>query len=237
MAKLLQTQGLQGAVWATLDSNAMLVGAAGVKNARTGKKMRPDDRVHVGSVAKTLLAAGVLRLVSQGRLSLETPVSVLLPDVAFENRWADSAPVRLRHLLDHTSGLDDARFFQVFSLAPGPDTPLADGFIGPDSLLRLRSRPGAHSSYSNMGYTLLGRVIESVTGERYESYLEAHLLRPLGMLESSFSFVTQAGPRGDPRLAMATLKTVPRTLPFPRTCVQRASSLAPRPTWENSRAS
>lgn len=200
MGPLLKSEGLQGAVWATLGADgAVVVGAAGVKNATSGAKMRPDDRVHVGSVAKTLLATGVLRLVSEGRLALNTPVAKLLPDIVFENRWAGSDPVRLRHLLDHTSGLDDARFSQIFSLKSHPDTPLSDAFIHANSLLRIRSRPGDRCSYSNMGYALLGRVMEAVTGERYEQYLETHLLRPLGMRDSSFFFVDQ---KGDPRLAM-----------------------------------
>ena len=200
---LLQTQGMQGAVWSTLNPDGTVaVGAAGIKNAANTAKMRPDDRVHIGSVAKTLLAAGVLRLVSEGRLSLESPVSDLLPDMPLKNRWATTDPVRLRHLLDHTAGLDDARLSQVFSLIAGADTPLAHGFVRGGSLLHVRSRPGTRFSYSNMSYALVGRVIESVTGQRYESYLDVHLLRPLGMHDSTFSFVAQSGPHGDPRLAM-----------------------------------
>ncbi len=203
MEKLLKSQGLQGAVWATVDAGGSIaVGAAGVSDAGSGAKMRADNRVQVGSVAKTLLATGVLRLVSEGRLSLEAPVTTLLPDVVFDNQWAASDPVRLRHLLDHTAGLDDARLSQVFSQKPGPHTPLAEGFARANSLLRVRSRPGTRFSYSNMSYALLGRVIESVTGERYESYLAVNLLRPLGMHDSTFSFVSQIGPYADRRLAM-----------------------------------
>lgn len=203
MPLLLKSEGLQGAVWATVDSDGTVVtGAAGIKDARTGAGMNPNDRVQIGSVTKTLLSTGVLHLVSQGRLALETPVSQLLPDVVFENPWGATDPIRVRHLLDHTSGLDDARFSQIFSMKPGPDTPLTQAFDRGGSLLRIRSRPGAHCSYSNMGYALLGRVIEAVTKDRYEHYLNTHLLRPLGMHDSTFSFVTQTGRHGDLRLAM-----------------------------------
>jgi hypothetical protein len=57
-------------------------------------------------------------------------------------------------------------------------------------------------SYSNTGYGILGLLIERVTGQRYEAYLDANLLRPLGMANSTFAFVAQDGPRADPRLAM-----------------------------------
>lgn len=203
MERALDEEGLTGAVWATVTPDgSFAVGAAGFKNARTGERMTPDSRVHVGSVAKTLLAAGVLRLITEGRLALDTPVPQLLPAVEFQNRWAASDPIRVRHLLAHTAGLDNARVWQLFSLKPETATPLRDAFAGEPSLLRVRTRPGSRYSYSNMGYTLLGMVIESVTGERYERYLDTHLLRPLSMHDSTFEFVSQSGIHADTRLAM-----------------------------------
>ncbi len=203
VAALLKQQGLMGAVWATVDPDGRItVDAAGIKDARSGQLLGPDDRVHIGSVVKTLIATGVLRLVTERRLSLDTPVALLLPDVALHNPWEASHPLLLRHLLDHTSGLDDARLWQVFSLEARPDTPLSAS-LGRDPLpLRVRSRPGTRLSYSNMGYTLLGMVIEAVAGERYEAYLDAQLLHPLGMQNSSFQFISQTGPQADTQLAM-----------------------------------
>lgn len=201
MADELRAQSLQGAVWSTVDGHTIAVDAAGIRDARSRAPMQPGDRVHVGSVAKTLLATGVLRLVTQGRLSLDTPVAPMLPQIAFDNPWASTDPIRIRHLLDHTAGLDDARLSQVFSLHARADAPLADAFAGRGPL-RVRSRPGARHSYSNTGYTLLGMVVETVTGARYEHYLDRELLQPLQMLDSTFAFTTQAGPHADARLAM-----------------------------------
>lgn len=201
MANELRAQSLQGAVWSTVSDDIIAIDAAGIRDARSRAPMQPDDRVHVGSVAKTLLATGVLRLVTQGRLSLDAPVAPLLPQIEFDNPWASTDPIRLRHLLDHTAGLDDARLSQVFSLQARADAPLADAFVGRGPL-RVRSRPGTRHSYSNTGYTLLGMVIESVTGTRYERYLDRNLLQPLQMHDSTFAFTTQAGPYADARLAM-----------------------------------
>lgn len=195
VAALLKEQGLHGAVWSTLDAH----GAAGTGDARSGRPMRIDQRVHVGSIAKTMLATGILRLASERRLSLETPVAVLLPAMPLDNPWQAADPVRVRHLLDHTSGLDDAHLHQVFSMEAQADSPLAAAFPAGSGLLRIRHRPGTRFSYSNMGYTLLGMVVEAVTRQRYERYLDAHLLAPLGMHDSTFAFTTQAG---DARLAM-----------------------------------
>jgi CubicO group peptidase (beta-lactamase class C family) len=195
IAALLQAQGLAGAVWSTPAGT----GAAGLSDVQRAVPMRTDQRVHVGSVAKTVLATGILRLVSERRLTLDTPVAGLLPGMAFDNPWADSDPVRVRHLIDHTAGLDDARFWHVFTLQAGPDVPLAAAFPAGHGLLRVRSKPGTRFSYSNLGYTLLGMVIETVTRQRYERYLDTALLAPLGMQDSTVAFVTQAA---DARLAM-----------------------------------
>lgn len=203
MQHALAEEDLTGAVWATVTADgAIAVDAAGVANARSGERMTADHRVHIGSVAKVVLATGVLRLITEGRLSLDSPVAPLLPTLAFDNRWAASDPIRVRHLLSHTAGLDNLRLWQAFSTKPHIDTPLRAAFADDPSLLHVRSRPGSRYVYSNMGYALLGMLIEAITGERYERWLDANLLRPLSMRDSTFAFTSQTGARADPRLAM-----------------------------------
>jgi CubicO group peptidase (beta-lactamase class C family) len=195
-------EGLVGATWALVTPEGTTIGAAGLNDASRQRPMSPDDRVQVGSVAKALIATGVLRLVTLGRIDLDAPVARYLPRVPIENRWEPESPLRVRHLLDHTGGLDDARMWQVFSLRAEPDAPLRDGLTHPGATLRLRHPPGERFSYSNTGYLLLGMLIEAVAGTRYETWLDAELLAPLGMTRSTFAFVTQAGPEADPTLAM-----------------------------------
>ncbi|PJJ18275.1 CubicO group peptidase (beta-lactamase class C family) [Janthinobacterium sp. 67] len=199
----LKDEGLAGAVWSeVLPDGTVKVGASGLRDAAKQIPMQADTRMQVGSVGKVALALGVLRLVSEDKLTLDTPLQQVLPEVALRNPWLASDPVRIRHLLAHTSGIDNVRFWQAFSLNPAPDTPLAEAFDGGGNLLRVRARPGSRYAYSNMGYGLLGMVIEKVTGQPYERYLDAQLLQPLGMADSTFAFVSQAGSLADPRLAM-----------------------------------
>lgn len=200
MAEVLATQRLTGVVWSTVEADGTVsTGAAGLRNAAQRAPMAPSDKVQVGSIAKTLLALGALQMVTTGELDLDAPVE--LPGLAFDNRWAATDPVRLRHLLDHTAGLDDTRLSHVFSLRMAPDAPLAAIFAGRPELLAVRSRPGSRMSYSNLGYALLGLVIEQRSGRRYEGLLAERVLRPLGMTDSTSEFVTQTGPAADPRLA------------------------------------
>jgi CubicO group peptidase (beta-lactamase class C family) len=203
--RVLREEGMAGAVWALMDSDGVVrTGAAGLANTATGERMQPDSRVHVGSIAKTFIATGVLMLASDGRVDLDAPVGRYLPELAFDNPWPGE-PVRVRHLLDHTAGLDDMRLWQAFSTQPTADTPLTAVFDRDASVLAIRSRPGRQFSYSNIGYTLAAMVIESVTGERYEDWLGRELLVPLQMRDSTFAFTTQQGPGRDPRLAWGHL--------------------------------
>lgn len=198
----LAEEGLVGATWSLLTPEGVSVGAAGLNDASRNTPMAAGDRVQIASIAKTFIATGVLRLVTEGRVELDAPLVRYLPDAPIVNPWAASAPLTVRHLLDHTGGLDDARLWQVFSLRAKPDAALRDGLVRAGDKVRVRFRPGARFSYSNTGYHVLGMLIETVTGQRYESWLHSALLVPLGMTRSSFGFVTQTGTLADPTLAM-----------------------------------
>ncbi len=200
--KVLVDEGLTGIAWSLInESGEVSFGAAGLQDNRTGAAFTPGTRFHVGSVTKSLLATGVLVLATEGRIDLDAPVLRYLPRLSVDNPWAGSSDVTVRHLLDHTSGLNDAHLWQLFSERADPDAPLIAAFPDPTLQLRVRSEPGTRFSYSNMGYTLLGMIIESVVGDRYESYLDDLVLAPLGMHESTFAFTTQEGDNADPMLA------------------------------------
>jgi CubicO group peptidase (beta-lactamase class C family) len=202
VATALAEEGLTGATWSLVTPAGITVGAAGSRELPRRIPMRPTDRVQVGSVAKTLVATGVLVLVTQGRVELDAPIERYLPGLPIGNAWSSVAPLRVRHLLDHTSGLHDARLWQVFTLRGDPDAPLRAGLAREGETLRLRSRPGARPSYSNSGYLVAAMLIEEVTGMRYERWLARELLAPLGMARSTFEFVSQVGPAADSTMAM-----------------------------------
>ena len=72
--------------------------------------MLPGVKFHVGSVTKAVLATGILRLATEGTIDLDQPLSGYLPRLRLDNPWRSHAPVTIRHLLDHTSGMEDARY-------------------------------------------------------------------------------------------------------------------------------
>jgi len=202
LKKAVTNENLTGAVWSTISDDIITTGAIGLKNADTKEILENDDRVLIGSVTKTLIATAILRLASQGKLDIDSPVHKILPKIFFDNPWRENNPVTIRDLLNHTSGIEDARFWQVFSTESTSTTPLEYIFSKNPSVLKVRTIPGTRFSYSNMGYSFLGLIIEKITQEPYENYLDKNLLVPLGMNSSTFQFTTQKGENVDQHLAM-----------------------------------
>jgi len=200
--RVLADEGLTGIAWTLSgDVSGAKVDAAGSRDNLTGLAFSPDTQFHVGSLTKSLLATGVLRLATEERIDLDAPAHHHLPESVVARAGPGFSDVTVRHLLDHTSGLNDAHMWHMFSERSDPNAPLAAAFPDPQRQLLIRSRPGSRFSYSNMGYTLLGIIIESVVGERYEAYLDENVLAPLAMHESTFAFTSQEGEHAAPSLA------------------------------------
>ena len=226
--KALGEEGLSGAVWSTVTpEDGIETGAAGIKHAATGERMTNATRTQTGSVTKVVVAIGVLHLVTEGKLPLDADVAKLLPQLEFDNPWAASHPVTVRHLLDHTAGLENFRLSQLFSQRASPTAPLAENILVHEGLLRVRMRPGRNYAYSNTGYILLAMVIEAVTGQPYERYMDQSVLAPLGMHDSTFAYRTQQGADADLALAMGHLdgqRPYPVTPSFMRPVEQFATT-------------
>lgn len=202
MAALLQEEKLSGAVFSVIQSDTVQVFGRGFKNLNTGEHLTASAKVHVGSVTKTILALGVLRMATENKLKLDDEVLQYLPALPVNNPWASKNPITIRHLLDHTAGFSDLRIWHFFSSGASPDMPLDAFYSNHPEVLNVYSMPGTMFSYSNIGYTVLGMVIEVIAKKRYEDFLDSILLKPLGMHESSFHFSSQIGPDANTALAM-----------------------------------
>jgi CubicO group peptidase (beta-lactamase class C family) len=122
----------------------------------------------------TATTSAIMQLVDQGRISLEDPVQKYLPEWTGPNKET----VKLRHLITHSSGLPP---FKVFPMDIDADS-TRKLFIG----VQLDTLPGVKMAYSDIGFVLLGFVVEKVSGERLDQYVVNHVYRPLGMNETFF---------------------------------------------------
>jgi CubicO group peptidase (beta-lactamase class C family) len=183
--ELLEDHNIPGASIAIVSSDSILC-QAGLGYADYERGLLVDENTHfrLGSIAKSFTALGILKLVEEGRIDLRDPVRRIVPDVNIENPWRDTDPVRIVHLLEHTAGFNDT-LFNDYYLNGDPDYPLKEGLKVSANCLKVRWRPGKWNSYSSVGFAVAGCIIEEVTGERYEDYLNRVVFEPVGMATSS----------------------------------------------------
>lgn len=174
--------------------------AVGEKFVSIGDPVDRDTLFQVGSLSKWVAAWGVMTLVEEGKLDLDTPVSQYL------NRWSlptsefDNDGVTVRRLLSHTAGLTDGLGYAGFD-PDGEVQPLeaslthaADASPGADGRVRVGLEPGAGFEYSGGGYTLLQLLIEEVSGETFADYMQHSVFDPLDMQRSTFVYVEDGVP-------------------------------------------
>jgi CubicO group peptidase (beta-lactamase class C family) len=140
------------------------------------------DTVYVlGSVTKTYTATALMRLVAEGRVELDAPVRRYVPELVLADEQT-AAQVTVLNLLNHTSGLG---WDLLLDTGEGDDA--LGGFVPRLAELELIAPLGARASYSQAGYSVLGRVIEKVVGMPYERAIASLLLEPLGLSHSFFA--------------------------------------------------
>jgi len=159
--------------------------AIGLADREAGRPVTSDTGFRIASMTKNVTALAILMLRDAGKVALDDPVSAHVPEFGrLALPTADSHPVSLRDLLNHSGGLvtDDPWGDRQLGISPADFTRLiaAGGLFA--------QPPGIAFEYSNLGYGLLGRVITNVTGRRYQDYIADELLRPLGMAATTFDF-------------------------------------------------
>lgn len=142
----------------------------------TGRPVTATTPFTIGSLSKSITATAVMQLVERGSVALDTPVQHYLPDFQLADASAASA-ITVRQLLVQTSGLPT-------SAGERPLAQAATGLAAQVAALRSvrpTTAPGAGYAYSNANYLVLGRLIETVSGEPYGTYVDEHVFAPLGM--------------------------------------------------------
>lgn len=127
----------------------------------------------------------ILLLTDQGKLSLEDPVHKLAPDVWFNNPWEATDPVRVVNLLEHTTGWDDIHFREYAKDAPDSMT-LKEGLDYDHHSRTSRWRPGTRMAYCNSGPPVAAYIVEKITGQRFEDFVEQNLFAPIGMKTATY---------------------------------------------------
>jgi D-alanyl-D-alanine-carboxypeptidase/D-alanyl-D-alanine-endopeptidase len=181
-----------------LDGELAYARSLGVRDLVSRDAVDGDSVFRIASVTKNFTALAIMRLRDQGRVSLDADAAVYLPELrSLAGRTRDAPPITVRMLLTHASGLafDDYWGGDTFGMSPEELTRFLEAGVS------LSRAPGMRYAYSNLGYALLGRIVERVSGVGFRAYVTANILRPLGMTATVWE--ADDVPRG--RLALGYL--------------------------------
>jgi CubicO group peptidase (beta-lactamase class C family) len=193
-ARVLAETGVPGAGLALVRQDGVeWAGGIGYADRERQLPVTAQTGFRVGSVSKTFVAMALVQLAEDGFLNLDATVYELAPDLAIDNPWEETHPVRVIHLLQHTAGFDDMHFNETYVRGDEPDRSLEDVLrLNPRSR-RVRWPPGTRMAYSNPGYGVAGLILEKVSAMPYEDYIQQEIFEPLQMTSSSFRWTTDHG--------------------------------------------
>jgi CubicO group peptidase (beta-lactamase class C family) len=163
----MQAAGVPGLVMSVIAENRIsATHAFGVKSTATAEPVAPDTVFQAASLSKPPFAYAVLQLHEDGAIDIDRPLSNYLP-IAEAGHEPQIQRITARHVLSHTSGLQNWRF-------------------APADRLHVAFQPGERFSYSGEGYFYLQRVVEQLAGQGIEAFLQDRVLRPFGMYRSTY---------------------------------------------------
>ncbi len=167
------------------DGKLIHSGSTGYSNLE--KKYPTDSTVsyRIASMTKSFVSVAILRLRDEGKLRLDDPVSMYIPEIAGQTANTKDAPaITIRHLLTHAAGFPEDN--------PWGDRQLA---ISDSAMLQMLSHgisfsttPGTAYEYSNMGFAMLGYIVGKLSGSSYNDYINRNVLQPLGMTETYWEY-------------------------------------------------
>ncbi len=173
-----------GAIWAVVaDGRIVHLGAAGVADLETGRKIDGDTIFRIASMSKAFTALAILKLRDEGKLSLDATAATYIPEMkAWRYPTTDSPRIRVRDLLSHVAGFvtDDPWGDRQQDMSEQDFTRLLQQGVA------FSHAPAMEYEYSNLGYALLGRIITHVSGRPYDEYIMATIMKPLGMTSTGY---------------------------------------------------
>ncbi|WP_254510799.1 serine hydrolase domain-containing protein [Anatilimnocola floriformis] len=185
---------LAGAVALVVDREKVLaVESVGFADIGEKKPITADSMFWIASQTKPITATGVLMLVDEGKIKLDDPVEKYLPEFRGQMVVAEkdgehvllkkpSRPVTIRDVLSHMSGLP----FKSAAEEPTLDGLLLATAVRTYAMTPLQTEPGTKYQYSNAGINTAARIIEVVTKQKYEDFMQERLFTPLGMKDTTF---------------------------------------------------
>jgi CubicO group peptidase (beta-lactamase class C family) len=168
--------------------------AYGLADVENNIPMSVDGIMNIASISKTITATAVMQLWENGQLSLEEDINIYLPEPIRNPHFPD-IPITIQQLLTHTSSINDGSAYGESYSCGDPKISLKDwitnylwkeGTFYNEMENFLLKEPGEQHQYSNVGYGLLGYIVEEITDKPFNSYCQQHIFKPIGMEKSGW---------------------------------------------------
>jgi len=186
-----RTDGIVGAAYVVVDRGQITVAHnIAMADRDRGQPVDPNTIFHWASITKTLTAVAVMQLRDRGRLTLDDPIVKYVPELRrVHSEGGAIERVTLRHLLSHSSGFQSPTWpYRDASKPWQPFEPTEwSQLVAMMPYQELSFDPGTRFQYSNPGFIYLARVIEALSGDPYETYVQKNILTPLGMTRSYYN--------------------------------------------------
>tara|TARA_R110002049_G_scaffold13509_3_gene58867 strand:+ start:219144 stop:220568 length:1425 start_codon:yes stop_codon:yes gene_type:complete len=156
----------------------------GLADRTSNTKVTEDTILRVGSITKTVTALAVLKLIEQNKLELSSLISDYLDPLPYVNRYSDRVKITVAQLLEHTAGFQDLSSHEFDFKQSG--WALEQSFNYDKNSRITKWLPGEYYSYTNSGAGIVSKVIEVITGRKFEDYVQTEIFDPLNLNSATF---------------------------------------------------
>lgn len=165
------------------DQSVIWKGAVGQSNMENNLSADPKTLYSICSISKLFTSVAIMKLYDEGKLRLDDRIHEILPWFDLKQQYEESGPITIRNLLTHSSGLprESNHNYWTFPDYPFPPSEAIKAELQNQETLYPSS---TYFQYSNLGMTLLGMVIEEISGMDYEDYIQKNILEPLGLQDT-----------------------------------------------------
>lgn len=179
-----------GSIFVLRDGRVIARHEYGLADRATGKPVDDSTIFHYGSISKTLTAIGIMQLRDRGKLRLDDRVTSYIPELRMvHDPYGSMDSITIRMLLSHSAGFQNPTWPYTQGLPWEPFEPTTwNQLVAMMPYQELLFKPGSRYSYSNPGFIYLGRIIEQLSGDPWETYIQKNILSPLGLTRSYFGF-------------------------------------------------
>ncbi|MEN9686269.1 MAG: beta-lactamase, partial [Bacteroidota bacterium] len=167
-----------------LDGKLIHKGSGGYADLEHKIPAGPESMFRIASMSKSFTAMAILKLRDEGKLKLDDPVYLYIPEMSGQKLTTDAPEITVRNLLTHSAGFPEDN--------PWGDRQLADTDADLIALIKkgisFSNDPGLAYEYSNLGFAMLGYIIKKITGIPYSEYIAKNIWKPLGMTQAEWEY-------------------------------------------------